>query len=53
MSEQNRDGSYGGKDEAEVRKTAANGKLPKRKAPRKCAPKPERFELGVEPLPKR
>lgn len=52
MSDQTQAGSLGDQEEAQ-KKTAANGKLPKRKAPRKCAPKCGKLELGVEPLPKR
>jgi hypothetical protein len=42
------------KPEAQPNKPGKNnGKLPKRQPPRRGAVKPERVELGIEPLPKR
>ncbi len=42
-----------GKSNAGAKKPAEDAKLPRRKAPRKCSPKPDRFGFGIEPLPKR
>jgi hypothetical protein len=53
MSKQRQTSSFTSTNGAEQSKAANNPKPSKRRAPRRCALKPTKLDLGLEPLPKR